>query len=84
LLASWPKAPTVGAMADALERFWTRRAQALEIGAAASRRIRQLVPADPARTFSDKLKALFEEKDAGLTNDSLANRFDVSKSDLGH
>jgi hypothetical protein len=49
-------APTVGSMAQALERFWARKDHAREIGAAAARRIRQLVPPDPVRVFSSKLK----------------------------
>jgi len=51
-------APTVRGLAAALERFWARRHEAEEIGKAASIRIRQLVPADPARVFSNKLKGL--------------------------
>jgi glycosyltransferase involved in cell wall biosynthesis len=51
-------APTVGGMAEALERFWARRSHAKEIGAAASKRIRQLIPSDPARIFSDKIKEI--------------------------
>jgi glycosyltransferase involved in cell wall biosynthesis len=51
-------APTVRSMADALERFWARRAEAKEIGAAAAERIRKLVPADPVQIFSHKLKDL--------------------------
>jgi len=55
-------AATAGSMATALERFWARRTEAEDIGKAGSRRIRQLVPPDPVRVFSDKLKRL-----AGLT-----------------
>jgi glycosyltransferase involved in cell wall biosynthesis len=51
-------APTVSSMANALERFWARRAEAKKIGAAAAESIRNLVPANPARIFSDKLKEL--------------------------
>jgi glycosyltransferase involved in cell wall biosynthesis len=51
-------APTVRAMSAALERFWERRGEAEEMGKAGSRRIRQLVPGDPVRVFSDKLKTL--------------------------
>jgi glycosyltransferase involved in cell wall biosynthesis len=49
-------APTVSSMAKALERFWARRAHAVEIGAAASKRIRGLRPPDPVRIFSEKIK----------------------------
>jgi glycosyltransferase involved in cell wall biosynthesis len=55
-------APTANSIAAAMERFWARRNQAQEIGKAGARRIRQLVPADPVRLFSEKLKIL-----AGLT-----------------
>jgi glycosyltransferase involved in cell wall biosynthesis len=51
-------APTANSMANALERFWARRAEAEEIGIAAAKRIRQLVPADPVRIFSDKIKEI--------------------------
>jgi glycosyltransferase involved in cell wall biosynthesis len=51
-------APTAASMAMALERFWARRGEAEAIGQAGARRIRQLVPPDPARVFSDKLKRL--------------------------
>src|SRR5205807_2393772 len=52
------KAPTPRAMAAALERFWTRRTEAEEIGKAAHRRIQHLVPPDPVRLFAENLKAL--------------------------
>jgi glycosyltransferase involved in cell wall biosynthesis len=52
------EAPTVDALAASLERFWVRRSEAEAIGVAAARRIRQLVPPDPVRVFSDKLKDL--------------------------
>jgi glycosyltransferase involved in cell wall biosynthesis len=51
-------APTVGSMRNALERFWARRDDAMEIGAAASQRIRKLVPSDPVRVFSEKIKGV--------------------------
>jgi glycosyltransferase involved in cell wall biosynthesis len=50
------EAPTVGSMVRALERFWNRRADATAIGAAAREKIRQLVPPDPVRIFSGKIK----------------------------
>lgn len=52
------EAPRAGAVAAALERFWTRRGEAEEIGKAGARRIRQLLPPDPVQVFSDKLKDL--------------------------
>jgi glycosyltransferase involved in cell wall biosynthesis len=50
------EAPTVNSIAGALERFWERRAEAKEIGAAASTSIRQLIPPDPVGVFADQLK----------------------------
>jgi glycosyltransferase involved in cell wall biosynthesis len=52
------EAPTVGCMGNALERFWARKEDAREIGAAAAKRIRRLVPPDPARVFADKIREL--------------------------
>jgi glycosyltransferase involved in cell wall biosynthesis len=54
------EAPTVGCVGNALERFWTRREDAREIGATAAKRIRNLVPPDPARVFADKIRELLE------------------------
>jgi glycosyltransferase involved in cell wall biosynthesis len=59
-------APTASAVAAALERFWEQRSEAEEIGKAGARRIRQLMPPDPVRVFSDKLKTL-AEIDLGLS-----------------
>jgi glycosyltransferase involved in cell wall biosynthesis len=53
-------APTARSIGDALERFWARRADAPQIGAAGAERIRRLVPPDPVGIFSDKLKELLE------------------------
>jgi glycosyltransferase involved in cell wall biosynthesis len=53
-------APTAASVSAALERFWERRGEAEEIGKAASRKIRQLIPRDPIRVFSDKLQKLLE------------------------
>ncbi len=58
-------APTPGSMGMALERFWARRGEAEELGKAGARRIRQLVPADPVRVFSEKLKKLADLTRAG-------------------
>ena len=52
------EAPTVGCVGNALERFWARREDAWEIGATAAKRIRHLVPPDPARVFVDKIREL--------------------------
>jgi len=51
-------APTVRAMGIALERFWKRRDEAEAIGRAGEGRIRAIMPPDPVRTFSEKLKGL--------------------------
>jgi hypothetical protein len=50
------KAPTVESMAEALERGWARRAGFEEIGLAAAKSIRKIVPADPVAIFSRKLQ----------------------------
>jgi glycosyltransferase involved in cell wall biosynthesis len=51
-------APTVPSVANAMERFWVRRAMMEEIGKAGAKKIRQLVPPDPVRVFTEKLKTL--------------------------
>jgi glycosyltransferase involved in cell wall biosynthesis len=51
-------APTVPSMANALERLWTARGNLKEMGELAGRRIRELVPRDPAQTLADTLKSL--------------------------
>jgi glycosyltransferase involved in cell wall biosynthesis len=53
-------APTAAGLSAALERFWDRRSEAEAIGRAAAIRIRQLVPPDPVRIFSEKLRELAE------------------------
>jgi glycosyltransferase involved in cell wall biosynthesis len=55
-------AATASSLDQSLERFWGRRAEAEAIGRAGAHRIRRLVPRDPVRIFSDKLRKL-----AGLT-----------------
>ena len=51
-------APTVSSMTNALERFWARRDEAADIGAAAARKIRELVPSDPVRIFTENIRTL--------------------------
>ena len=51
-------APTVTSLANSLERLWARRALIEEIGRAGAKKIRELVPPDPARVFTEKLKKL--------------------------
>ncbi len=55
------EAPTVGCVGNALERFWGRKEEAKEIGAAAAERIRQLIPPDPVRIFADKIRGLLRD-----------------------
>jgi glycosyltransferase involved in cell wall biosynthesis len=52
------EAPAVGSIGNALERFWTRREEAQQIGATAAERIRHLIPPDPVRIFADKIREL--------------------------
>jgi glycosyltransferase involved in cell wall biosynthesis len=48
-------APTEESLDEALERAWQRRAEWRQIGMAAARRIRTMVPRDPARTLANQL-----------------------------
>ncbi len=54
------EAPTATSFLAALERFWERRHEAEAIGRTAAQHISRLLPADPVREFSDKLKHLSE------------------------
>jgi glycosyltransferase involved in cell wall biosynthesis len=58
-------APTAASVGAALERFWARRSEAEQIGKAGTLRIRQLVPPDPIRVFSEKLKHVASLNQAG-------------------
>jgi glycosyltransferase involved in cell wall biosynthesis len=51
-------APTASSIRKALERLWDRRMCLETIGKAAAERIRQKVPADPVRAFSERIKCL--------------------------
>jgi glycosyltransferase involved in cell wall biosynthesis len=51
-------APAAASVRAALERLWGRRADLQGIGRAAAKKIRKLVPADPAGEFVEKLKDL--------------------------
>jgi glycosyltransferase involved in cell wall biosynthesis len=53
-------APAASSISAALERFWERRGDAEAIGNAGARRIRQLLPPDPIRVFSEKLRTIVE------------------------
>jgi hypothetical protein len=55
------RAATEEAVDEALERAWQQRDRLREMGQRASRRIRELVPPDPARVFADRLIALIED-----------------------
>jgi glycosyltransferase involved in cell wall biosynthesis len=50
--------PTVAAVAQGLERLWMSRADLETMGKASAKRIRELVPPDPIRVFSEKIKDL--------------------------
>lgn len=52
------EAPTVSIMADGLEKLWANRANLETMGTAGAKRIRELVPADPIRVFSEKIEDL--------------------------
>ena len=51
-------APTASSFALALERFWGRRNELEQMGEAAAESIRNYVPRDPAKVFSEKIKQL--------------------------
>ena len=51
-------APTVSSMANTLERLWVGRMSLEAMGKAAAKSIREHVPADPVRVFSEKIKSL--------------------------
>jgi glycosyltransferase involved in cell wall biosynthesis len=63
-------AATVASLERALERMWARRGDLERMGEAASRKIRALVPADPIRTFTEKLKAVAREPRAVEVNEA--------------
>jgi glycosyltransferase involved in cell wall biosynthesis len=50
--------PTVAAVAQGLERLWMSRNDLETMGKAGAKRIRELVPADPIRVFSEKIRDL--------------------------
>jgi glycosyltransferase involved in cell wall biosynthesis len=75
-------APTARSVATALERFWARRDEAEEMGAAAAKRIRQLVPPDPVRIFSDKIKEILSTGQGSLTFDRTASSLRESRAPL--
>lgn len=52
------RAPTVSALDEALERAWVRRHEGRQIGQAAARHVRDLVPRDPADAFATQLLGL--------------------------
>jgi glycosyltransferase involved in cell wall biosynthesis len=52
------KSATARSIGRALERFWDSRSRLQEIGEAGAKAIRQWAHPDPARVFSDKIKAL--------------------------
>jgi glycosyltransferase involved in cell wall biosynthesis len=53
-------APTHNYLDEAMERAWQRRAEWPEIGQAGGRRVRELVPSDPAGVFADEIVSLFQ------------------------
>ena len=51
-------APTVRSVGNALERLWANRANIEAMGKAGAKKIRELVPPDPVRQFTDKIESL--------------------------
>jgi len=58
------EAPNPNSLNVALERLWARRDQAEEMGKAGARRIRELVPPNPASVFTQKLLDLLNSPKA--------------------
>jgi glycosyltransferase involved in cell wall biosynthesis len=54
------ESPTVASVARGLERVWENRANLEDMGKTGAKRIREFVPANPIRIFSDKLKPFLE------------------------
>ena len=52
------ESPTVASWARDMERLWTNRSNLENMGKAGAKRIRELVPTDPGRAFSEKLRLL--------------------------
>ncbi|MBV8832106.1 MAG: glycosyltransferase family 4 protein [Hyphomicrobiales bacterium] len=55
-------APTASNVGKALERMWVNRSRLEEIGKAGATRMRSLVPPDPAKVFTEKIKCLLSEQ----------------------
>jgi glycosyltransferase involved in cell wall biosynthesis len=51
-------APTAPSLNRALEKLWARRTELEAIGKVAAKSIRERFPADPARIFAEKIKAI--------------------------
>lgn len=51
-------APTVNSLRAALERLWAAREKLKMMGTASAHLIRKFVPAEPTRSFADKIKAI--------------------------
>jgi glycosyltransferase involved in cell wall biosynthesis len=53
-------APNVPSFSKVLGRFWDRRSELEAMGGVAAKRIREIIPEDPIRIFSDKIRKLAE------------------------
>jgi glycosyltransferase involved in cell wall biosynthesis len=54
------ESPTVPALGRALDRAWKMRGELQSMGRAAGKRIRELVPPDPAAEFAERIKLIGE------------------------
>jgi glycosyltransferase involved in cell wall biosynthesis len=63
-------APTVSSIGGALERLWNRRSDLEAMGRAAANSIREHVPSDPVRIFSEKLGGLIGHECGFTSRDS--------------
>ena len=55
-------APTARSLGNAMERLWANRAKIEAMGRAGAKKIRERVPLDPVRKFTDKIKCLLQQK----------------------
>jgi glycosyltransferase involved in cell wall biosynthesis len=52
------RAPTVAFLDEAMNRAWNARTELKEIGCAAGKMVRELIPRDPAQKFADELQCM--------------------------
>lgn len=58
------ESPTAASLSRSLEILWASRENLKDMGEAGAKRIREIIPENPARVFSEKLKFLMSRSDA--------------------